>query len=48
MTQKAWGPWLEVKADWLNVGGDKGYHFFGSGRIFYLMGDAFGRAMVEL
>lgn len=48
LTDEVWAPWNAVRDDWIDVGGDKGYHFFGSGRIFYLMGDAFGNAMIEM
>lgn len=37
--------------DWprfYNVGSDRGYHYLGSGRIYYKMGQAFGEAMLEL
>lgn len=37
--------------DWVkfyNVGSDRGYHYLGSGRIYYRMGKAFGEGMVEL
>lgn len=45
---ETWAPWNAVKQEWLNVGGDAGYHFYGSGRIFYQMADAFGKEMVGL
>ena len=48
LVDKVWASWNAVRDDWLKVGGDRGYHFFGSGRIFYLMGDAFGQEMVKL
>ena len=32
----------------VRLAGDRGYHYFGSGRTFFLMGDAFGRAMIDL
>lgn len=35
-------------AKFYNVGSDRGYHYLGSGRIFYRMGRAFGDAMIEL
>jgi len=31
-----------------NVGSDRGYHYLGSGKIMYRMGQAFGKAMLEL
>ncbi|MGD2176149.1 MAG: hypothetical protein PVJ27_12150, partial [Candidatus Brocadiaceae bacterium] len=46
--EKLWEPWAQVEPEWEKVGGDQGYHFFGSGKLFYQMGDAFGKAMVEL
>jgi len=30
-----------------NVGSDKGYHYLGSGKIMYRMGQAFGKGMLE-
>ncbi len=39
------GPnWVEF----YNVGSDRGYHYLGSAKIYYQMGKAFGRAMIEL
>ena len=37
--------------DWVkfyNVGSERGYHYLGSARIYYQMGKAFGKGMVEL
>ena len=37
--------------DWVkfyNVGSERGYHYLGSARIFYQMGQAFAQAMIEL
>ncbi len=37
--------------DWpkfYNVGSERGYHYLGSGKIMYEMGQAFGRGMLEL
>ena len=44
----AWADWNEVKDAYERVASDRPYHYYGSGRTFYLIGDAFGRAMVEL
>ncbi|MAG56553.1 MAG: sialate O-acetylesterase [Planctomycetes bacterium] len=44
----AWSEWEPMKAKWQAMASDRPYHYFGSGRTFYLMGDAFGKAMVEL
>ena len=46
--EKFWKPWRDVEDEWNKIGADQGYHFFGSGKLFYQMGDAFGKAMVEL
>lgn len=35
-------------AKFYNVGSDRGYHYLGSGRIYYRMGRACGDAMIEL
>lgn len=45
---KAWEPWRKVEAEWQAKGGDGGYHFFGSGEINYRIGDALGKAMLNL
>jgi len=37
--------------DWprfYNIGSERGYHYLGSGRIYYKMGQAFGEAMLKL
>ena len=37
--------------DWVkfyNVGSERGYHYLGSARIYYQMGRAFARGMIEL
>lgn len=44
----AWDEWNAVKEEYEKIASDRGYHYFGSFKTFYLMGNAFGRAMVEL
>ena len=44
----AWADFEPLKAKWESKASDRPYHYYGSGRTFYLMGDAFGRAMVAL
>ncbi len=37
--------------DWVkfyNVGSERGYHYLGSAKIYYQMGQAFGAGMIEL
>ena len=37
--------------DWVkfyNVGSERGYHYLGSARIYYRMGKAFAKGMVDL
>jgi len=46
--EAAWAPWREIEAEYSARTSDRPYHYFGSGEIFYAMGDAFGRAMLEL
>ncbi|MEM9345922.1 MAG: sialate O-acetylesterase [Planctomycetota bacterium] len=46
--KKGWEPWNAVKEEWQRVGGDGGFHFFGSAEIFYYMGEAFGNEMIKL
>lgn len=46
--EAAWADWREVEAEYSARTSDRPYHYFGSGEIFYRMGDAFGRAMLEL
>ena len=38
----------EQKAEWQTVGNDRPYHYLGSGKTYYLKGQAFGRAMLDL
>ncbi len=45
---EAMAPWLAVKTEWDNMASDRGYHYFGSGKWFYAMGEAFGEAMVAM
>ena len=46
--EAAWKPWRAVEDEWSASTSDRPYHYFGSGKTFYLIGEAFGRAMVEL
>ena len=46
--EAAWAPWKKHEAEWKSIAGDRGNHYFGSGRTFFLMGHAFGRAMIDL
>ena len=46
--EAAWSDWRKVEQEYSRRAADRPYHYFGSGEIFYRMGDAFGRAMVEL
>ena len=38
----------EQKAEWEAVGNDRPYHYLGSGKTYYLKGQAFGRAILKL
>jgi alpha-galactosidase len=38
----------EQKALWKTVGNDRPYHYLGSGKTYYLKGQAFGKAMLEM
>ncbi len=38
----------EQKAQWQAVGNDRPYHYLGSGKTYYLKGQAFGRAMLKM
>jgi hypothetical protein len=38
----------EQKAQWQTVGNDRPYHYLGSGKTYYLKGQAFGEAMLKL
>ena len=38
----------EQKAQWKAVGNDRPYHYLGSGKTYYLKGQAFGKAMLEM
>ena len=38
----------EQKAEWRAVGNDRPYHYLGSGKTYYLKGQAFGNAMLEM
>jgi hypothetical protein len=38
----------EQKAQWQAVGNDRPYHYLGSGKTYYLKGQAFGEAVLKL
>lgn len=38
----------EQKAQWKAVGNDRPYHYLGSGKTYYLKGQAFGKAMLKM
>lgn len=38
----------EQKAQWKAVGNDRPYHYLGSGKTYYLKGEAFGKAMLDM
>ena len=40
--------WKDDVDEWRKYGNDRGYHYLGSPLIIYRIGDAFGKAMVEL
>lgn len=46
--QDLWKGTEEEKAKWQTVGADRPYHYFGSGKTFFLKGVAFGQAIIEL
>jgi len=43
-----WKGTAEQKAQWKAVGNDRPYHYLGSGKTYYLKGQAFGRAMLKM
>ena len=43
-----WKGTPEQKAAWEKVGNDRPYHYLGSGKTYYLKGEAFGRAMLKM
>jgi hypothetical protein len=43
-----WKQGEEGMAKWNTVGSDRPYHYYGSGKTFFLKGVAFGEAMVKL
>ncbi len=43
-----WKGTEEQKAQWRAVGNDRPYHYLGSGKTYYLKGQAFGRAMLKM
>ncbi len=43
-----WKGTPEEKAAWEKVGNDRPYHYLGSGKTYYLKGQAFGKAMLEM
>ncbi|MCZ6599050.1 MAG: sialate O-acetylesterase [Planctomycetota bacterium] len=46
--EASWSDWNAVKDEYERSASDRPYHYHGSAKTFYLMGDAFGRAMLEL
>jgi hypothetical protein len=46
--EAAWADWKKIEPEYSKRTGDRPYHYFGSGEVFYRMGDAFGKAMVDL
>jgi len=46
--EAAWADWRAVEEEYGRRTSDRPYHYFGSAEVFYAMGDAFGRGMVEL
>jgi hypothetical protein len=38
----------EQKAEWKAVGNDRPYHYLGSGKTYYLKGEAFAKAMLKM
>ena len=47
-TKQYWKGTPEQKAEWQKVGNDRPYHYLGSGKTYYLKGQAFGRAMLKM
>jgi alpha-galactosidase len=43
-----WKGTEEQKAQWQAVGNDRPYHYLGSGKTYYLKGQAFGEAMLKM
>lgn len=43
-----WKGTPEQKAAWEQVGNDRPYHYLGSGKTYYLKGQAFGNAMLKM
>ncbi|GIW90276.1 MAG: sialate O-acetylesterase [Pirellulaceae bacterium] len=43
-----WRGTPEQKAEWEKVGNDRPYHYLGSGKTYYLIGVAFGEAMLRM
>lgn len=48
--QAIWKEWNEGEVGnmWRARHSDRRYHYFGSGKVYYLMGEAFGKGMIEL
>lgn len=46
--KKYWKGTDEQKAQWRAVGNDRPYHYLGSGKTYYLKGQAFGEAMLGM
>jgi len=47
-TKGYWKGTDEQKAQWKAVGSDRPYHYLGSGKTYYLKGQAFGKAMLKM
>ena len=47
-TKNFWKGTPEQKTAWEKVGNDRPYHYLGSGKTYYLKGQAFGRAMLKM
>ena len=47
-TKGFWKGTEEQKALWRSVGNDRPYHYLGSGKTYYLKGQAFGKAMLKM
>jgi alpha-galactosidase len=47
-TKNYWKGTDEQKAQWKAVGNDRPYHYLGSGKTYYLKGQAFAKAMIRM
>ena len=46
--QNYWKGTEEQKAEWEKVGNDRPYHYLGSGKTYYLKGEAFGKTVLQM